>query len=128
MYNVNLPNQSVTGNQYIQKETKEDLAKQTEKEFAPSKDLQTNVSEDDINKFQDAKASYNMYGVKTTGVRTIKVSKYVDAESEARITGFIKGYEANYNKAFDATANEFPDISDEAAGEIALAYMNALYK
>ena len=60
--------------------------------------------------------------------RTYEVSKYVTPEQQARIESFVKGLEASYDEALAITADEFPEISQKAAGEIALAYVNASQK
>jgi hypothetical protein len=39
----------------------------------------------------------------------------------------MQGFEADYDEAFSITADEFPEISEKAAGDIALAYINASY-
>ena len=128
MSNINPLKFGVTGNQYIQKESNEDATKQAANESVANQDSQKKLSSDDVLGFENAKAAYNKSAIHIANTRTYNVSKYVDAASEARITGFVKGLEADYEEAFATTTNEFPEISQKAAGEIALAYINASYK
>jgi hypothetical protein len=125
MSNINPLKFGVTGNQYIQKDTKEDLAKQTTNESVAEKEQKKQLGSNDVFGFLAAQNA-DLIPVKPT--RTYEVSKYVNAEQEARITSFVKGLEADYEDAFATTTNEFPEISQKAAGEIALAYINASYK
>ena len=39
----------------------------------------------------------------------------------------MKGFEADYEEAFNIASNEFPEISEQAAGDLALAYINSSY-
>ena len=59
--------------------------------------------------------------------RTYNVSKYVTAEQEARIAEFMKGFEADFENASAIAKEEFPDIEQRTADNIALAYINATY-
>lgn len=125
MTNINPFKFGVTGNQYIQKESKEDLLKQNANEPVPEKQVQKQIGSNEIMGFLAAQNA-DLIPVKPT--RTYEVSKYVTPEQEARIAGFIQGLEASYNEALAITADEFPEISGKAAEEIALAYVNASQK
>ena len=71
-------------------------------------------------------AAQNLAFVPTKTTRTINVSKYVTPEQEARIAGFMKGFEADYEEAAAIAQNEF-GVDEKTAGSIALAYINATY-
>ena len=122
MSNINPLKFGVTGNQYIQKESTEDVTKQSVKENSEQTTAKKELSAKDVYGFL---AAQNADLIPVTKTRTYEVSKYVNAEQEARIADFVKGLEASYNEAFEITAEEFPEISQKAAGEIALAYVNA---
>ena len=62
---------------------------------------------------------------KTT--KTVDISKYVNEEQTQRIKDFMAAFEADFNQASEIAMNEFPDLSQEAAGNIALAYLNSSY-
>ena len=125
MSNINPLKFGVTGNQYIQKDSKEDLAKQTANEFVAEKEEKKQLGSNDVFGFLAAQNA-DLIPVKPT--RTYEVSKYVTPEQQARIEGFVKGLEAKYDDALAITIDEFPEISQKAAGEIALAYINASQK
>ena len=125
MSNINPLKFGVTGNQYIQKDAKEDLAKQTANESVAEKEEKKQLGSNDVFGFLAAQNA-DLIPVKPT--RTYEVSKYVTPEQQARIEGFVKGLEAKYNDALAITIDEFPEISQKAAGEIALAYINASQK
>ena len=59
--------------------------------------------------------------------KTVDVNKYVNAEQMARIESFMKGFEADFDEVSATALNEFPDITQEAASNIALAYINQTY-
>ncbi len=59
--------------------------------------------------------------------KTVDVEKYVNNEQYARMEEFMKGFESDYDEAMNVALNEFPDISQKTAGNIALAYINATY-
>ena len=59
--------------------------------------------------------------------KTVDPSKYVTNEQEARIAEFMKNFEADYDEAFAIAKGEFPEVSDQLAGDLALSYINASY-
>ena len=125
MSNINPLKFGVTGNQYIQKESKEDLSKQSTNESIAEKQEKKQLGSNEVFGFL---AAQNADLIPVKQVRTYEVSKYVNAEQQARIESFVKGLEASYDEALAITADEFPEISEKAAGEIALAYVNASQK
>lgn len=125
MSNINPLKFGVTGNQYIQKDAKEDLAKQSENGTVAENQEKKQLGSNEVFGFLAAQNA-DLIPVKAT--RTYEVSKYVNAEQQARIESFVKGFEATYDDALAITADEFPEISGNAAAEIALAYVNASQK
>lgn len=125
MSNINPLKFGVTGNQYIQKDAKEDLTKQTKQEGLAENQEKKQIGSNEVFGFLAAQNA-DLIPVKPT--RTYEVSKYVNAEQQARIENFVKGLEASYDGALAITADEFPEISQKAAEEIALAYVNASQK
>ena len=125
MSNINPLKFGVTGNQYFKKDTNEDLSKGAANEQKTAENAKKQIGSNEVLGFMAAQNT-DLIPVKPT--RTYEVSKYVTPEQEARIAQSVKGLEADYEEAFSIAANEFPDISEKAAGEIALAYINASYK
>lgn len=125
MSNINPFKFGITGNPYIQKEQKEDLTKQSKNETVAEKQETKQLNSSEVFGFLAAQNA-DLIPVKPT--RTYEVSKYVTPEQQARIESFVKGLEASYDEALAITADEFPEISEKAAGEIALAYVNASQK
>ncbi len=123
MSNINPLKFGVTGNQYFKQETKEDLSKHTEKETK----TQQNNKQVNSNEVFGFLAAQNADLIPVRTQKTVEVSKYVTPEQEARIADFMKGFESDFNEAFNIAAEEFPEISEKAAGDIALAYINASY-
>jgi hypothetical protein len=124
MTNINPIKFGIAGNQYYKQEAKEDLTKNTTKEAKTNENQQKQLNSNDVLGFMAAQNA-DIIPVKTQ--KTIDVSKYVTPDQEARITAFMQGFEADYDEAFSITADEFPEISEKAAGDIALAYINASY-
>ena len=124
MSNINPLKFGVTGNQYFKQESKEDLSKGTEKESKAKGNEHKQLASNDVFGFMAAQNA-DLIPVKTK--KTLDVSKYVTPEQEARITEFMKGFEADFDEAFNIAADEFPEISDKAASDLALAYINASY-
>lgn len=123
MTNVNPIKFGVSANQYFKNEEKEDLAKTGEKaKKTPAE--QKNVESKEVLGFM---AAQNTDIVPAKIKKTVDVSKYVNEEQTQRIKDFIASFEADYNEASEIAMNEFPDLSQEAAGNIALAYINASY-
>ena len=58
--------------------------------------------------------------------RTVDINKYVTPEQADRISGFIKGFESDFNEAAQSAMNEF-GIDAKLADKIALSYINASY-
>ena len=123
MSNINPLKFGVTGNQYFKQETKEDLSKHTEKE-PKTQQQQKQVNSNEVFGFLAAQNA-DLIPVKTK--KTVEVSKYVNSEQESRIADFMKGFEADFDEAFNIAIDEFPEISEKTAGDIALAYINASY-
>ena len=59
--------------------------------------------------------------------RTVDVSKYVTPEQQARIAEFMKGFEADIETLSTNAQAEFPELSENAANAIALAYVDSTY-
>ena len=125
MSNINPLKFGVTGNQYIQKDLKEDLTQQAKQEGLAESTEKKQLGSNEVFGFLAAQNA-DLIPVKPT--RTYEVSKYVTPEQQARIESFVKGLETSYDEALAITADEFPEISSKAAGEIALAYVNASQK
>lgn len=124
MSNINPLKFGVTGNQYFKQESKEDLTKGAAKEQKAAEKAEKKLGSNEVLGFMAAQNT-DLIPVKTQ--KTLDISKYVTPEQEARISEFMKGFQEDYNEAFAIVADEFPEISENAAGEIALAYINASY-
>lgn len=123
MTNINPIKFGVTGSYLPKKEEKQDLVKNSEK---------TNVQPQakksvDSNEVLGFLAAQNADLVPAKTKKTVDVSKYVTPEQAERISGFIKGFEKDYDEISEAAVKEFPDLTESAAGSIALAYINASY-
>ena len=123
MSNINPLKFGVSGNQYFRQETKEDLSKNTEKE-SQTQQSKKQIGSNEVFGFLAAQNA-DLVPVKTQ--KTVEVSKYVNSEQESRIADFMKGLEADFDEAFNIAIDEFPEISEKTAGDIALAYINASY-
>ena len=123
MSNINPLKFGVSGKQYFRQETKEDLSKNTEKE-AQTQQSKKQIGSNEVFGFLAAQNA-DLVPVKTQ--KTVEVSKYVNSEQESRIADFMKGLEADFDEAFNIAIDEFPEISEKTAGDIALAYINASY-
>ena len=121
--NINPLKFGVTG-QYFKQETQEDLNKNSAKEETAQAKEEKQVSSNEVLGFLAAQNA-DMIPVRTQ--KTLDVSKYVTEEQEARIEEFMKGFEADYDEAVEIAGEEFPGISDELAGDLALAYINSSY-
>ena len=124
MSNINPIKFGVTGNQYFKQDAKEDLTKNTAKEQKAEENKQKQLGSNEVFSFL---AAQNADLIPVKAHRTVDVSKYVNKEQEARIASFMKGFEADFDDAFNVAINEFPEISEKTAGDIALAYINASY-
>ncbi|MCD7779175.1 MAG: hypothetical protein LUH05_00695 [Candidatus Gastranaerophilales bacterium] len=124
MSNINPIKFGVAG-QYYKNDSKEDLSKSTEKEQQSTAANQKQVNSSEVLGFMAAQNA-DMVPVKTQ--KTVDVSKYVSEDQEARIADFMEGFEADFDEAFNIAAEEFPDLSEEAAVSLALSYINASYE
>lgn len=124
MTNINPINLTTNVNPYYKKDVTEDSNKNSEKNTKAEQNKQKQIDANNVLGFMAAK---NADIIPNKATKTVEVSKYVSKDQETRIADFMKGFEEDYNKAFDIAANEFPDISDETAGNLALAYINATY-
>lgn len=124
MSNINPLKFGVTGNQYFKQESKEDLTKGAAKEQKAAEKTEKELGSNEVLGFM---AAQNTDLIPVKAQRTLDISKYVTPEQEARISEFMKGFQEDYNEAFAIAADEFPEISENAASEIALAYINASY-
>ena len=124
MTNINPLRFGVTGNQYLKQETQDDVNNSAGKENQSAQSSQKQMDSNEVLGYMAAQNA-DIIPVKTQ--KTLDVSQYVTSEQEARIEEFIEGFESDYNEAYDIAANEFPEISQQAASDIALAYINASY-
>lgn len=124
MSNINPLKFGVTGNQYFKQESQEDLTRGAAKEQPSTEKTEKKLGSNEVLGFM---AAQNADLIPVKAQRTLDVSKYVTPEQEARIAEFMQGFQEDYDEAFAITADEFPEISEKAAGEIALAYINASY-
>ncbi len=124
MANINPIRFGVTGNSYYKQDSEKDLAKTPAKEQKAAEKQHKQLGSNEVLGYLSAQ---NADLIPVKAQKTLDVSKYVTKEQEARIAAFVKGYEADYAEAFNIAANEFPEISEKAAGDLALAYINASY-
>ena len=122
--NINPLKFGVTGNQYFRQETKEDLGKNQPQEQKANENQQKQVTSNEVLGYL---AAQNVDMVPVRQSKTLDVSKYVNKEQEARIAEFMKGFEADFDEAFEIAGEEFPGISDKLASDLALSYINASY-
>ena len=123
MTNINPINLGISGNMYFKGETNEEItAKKEDLKSGENSKKQYNLEE-----VLNMLAAQNKDLVPVTTPKTLDVSKYVTEEQEARIADFMRNFEADFDEAESAALNEFPDISENAAKNIALAYINATY-
>lgn len=124
MTNINPINFGFTGNQYIKKNLNEEIVQEQKKNNNGEIGNKKQMSSAEVLGYM---ANVNADIIPAKAERTIEVSKYVNAQQQARIENFMKAFEADYDEASQVALNEFPDISQETAGKIALAYINATY-
>ena len=124
MTNINRINFGVNQNQFFKQEEKEDLTKGTKKE-PQSTEVKKQLESSEVLGFMAAQNA-DIIPVKTQ--KTLDISKYVSKEQEARIADFVKGFEADYENVYAAAKGEFSDLSDKAANDLAIAYINSTYK
>ena len=124
MTNINPIRFGVSSNQYFKNEEKEDLTKNSENAKKTANEGKKSIDSKEVLGFM---AAQNTDILPTKTKKTLDVSKYVNEEQTQRIKDFMATFEADYNEASEIAMNEFPDLSQEAAGNIALAYINASY-
>ena len=124
MSNINPIKFGVSGNQYFKQETQENLKNDTAKEQKAGERQNKQLQSGEVLGFM---AAQNADIIPVKSQKTLEVSKYVNKEQEARIAEFMKGFEADYEEVFNIASNEFPEISEQAAGDLALAYINSSY-
>jgi len=124
MSNINPIKFGVAGNQYFKQDAKEDVTQNSEKGKKAGENKPKQIDSKEVLGFM---AAQNADIIPVKAQKTVDVAKYVTPEQEARIASFMQGFESDFNEAFDIAANEFPEISEKAAGDIALAYINASY-
>jgi len=125
MSSINPLRFGVTGNNYYKQEPQEENLQSGVKDEKSSQQKESNVNSSTVLNYM---AAQNSDIVPAATKKTIEVSKYVSPEQEARITSFIKGFESDYNDVYEAAGDEFPGISDGAASQLALAYINSAYE
>ena len=64
---------------------------------------------------------------KKINIEKVSEKNNVTNESKARIEESVKSFEEIYNRALAIAMEEFPDLSEEAASQVALAYIDAAY-
>lgn len=122
--NINPIRLGITGNQYYKKEEKEDLAKDSRKQAQAAPEERKTLETDAVLSYL---ATKNADILPSKGKKTVDVSKYVNAEQAARIEEFMKAFEDDFNQISGITLEEFPDLSEEAAGDLALTYINTAF-
>lgn len=125
MTNINpikLTNGAVSGNQKHAENG--DVTQNTEQNYQQTANANVQVSGNDVLNFM---AAQNAAFVPASGPKTVNVSDYVNAEQKARIEDFMKAFEADFEEISAMTMDEFPELSEGAASEIALAYIDTKY-
>lgn len=125
MTNINPIRFGVAGNQYFKNDKKEDLTQGAEKNAKSAEESKKSIESKEVLGFM---AAQNADILPTKTAKTVDVSKYVSAEQKQRIESFMNNFEADFNEASAIALNEFPDLSEEAAGSLALAYINSSYE
>ena len=123
MTNINPIKLGISGQSLFTKENNQEIAKEAAKNHqkeAPQKE----IAAKDVLGFM---AAVNSDLVPAKVTKTVDVNKYVNAEQADRIASFMKAFEADFDEVSAAALNEFPDITQEAASSIALAYINQTY-
>ena len=123
MTNINPINLGVSAQQFFTKENNEEIAKETAKENQKGVNPKE-ITAKDVLGFM---AAVNSDLIPTNVKKSVEVAKYVNAEQTARIEDFMKAFEADFDALSEAALDEFPDITQEAASSIALAYINQTY-
>lgn len=122
MTNINPIQFGIMGNQILKKEDKKENVK--EEKASVQQEAKKSLNSNEVLGFL---ASQNTDLIPAKVKRTVDVSKYVTPEQEARIAGFVKGFETDYEEISQAALSEFSDLSESAAGAIALSYIDATY-
>ena len=123
MTNINPIKFGVSGQQFFTKENNEEIAKETAKEKKDDGEVKELTAKDVLGFLAATNADIMPVPVK----KTLDVSKYVNDEQAARIEDFMKAFEADFDEATATALEEFPDITQETASNIALAYINQTY-
>lgn len=123
MTNINPIKFGVSGQQFFTKENNEEIAKETAKEAKKEGEVKELAAKDVLGFLAATNADIMPVHVK----KTVDVSKYVNDEQAARIENFMKAFEADFDEATATALEEFPDITQETASNIALAYINQTY-
>lgn len=121
--NINPLRFGITENKYVIKDKNEELNKKS----TEGKQGEKQNKEVDSKEVLGYLAAQNLDMVPVRAKKNVDVAKYVSNEQEARIAEFMKGFEADYDEAFSLAKEEFPEISDRLAGDLALSYINASY-
>ncbi len=121
--NINPLRFGITENKYVIKDKNDELNKKS----TEGKQGEKQNKEVDSKEVLGYLAAQNLDMVPLQAKKNVDVSKYVSSEQEARIAEFMKGFEADYDEAFSIAKNEFPEVSDKLAGDLALSYINASY-
>lgn len=125
MTNINpirLTNGAVSNNQ--KHAEKGDVTQGNEQNYQQSANVNSQVNGSDVLNYM---ATQNAAFVPTNATKTVNVADYVNAEQKTRIEDFMKAFEADFEEISAMTMDEFPDLSEGAASEIALAYIDSTY-
>lgn len=123
MTNINPIKFGVSAQQFFTKENNEEIAKEAAKE-GKKENAPKEIPAKDVLGFL---AATNADIMPVHAKKTVEVSKYVNDEQASRIEDFMKNFEANFDEATAIALEEFPDITQETASNIALAYINQIY-
>ena len=122
MTNINPINSKIGANPYLNLEPREEKAKEAAKKSAEAAPKQ--VASEEVLGFM---AAVNADMVPAKAQKTVDVAKYVNEDQAARIADFMAAFEADFDEASAIALDEFPDITQETASNIALAYINSTY-
>ena len=121
MTSINPIRFGITGSQYEKPDVAEDAKQKRTKENKSAERKELSGS-DVLNFLAAQRADF----IPTKAARrSVDVSKYVNEEQQARIEDMMKGFEANYEDAFNVAKQEFPELSEKAASSLALAWAEA---
>ncbi len=126
MSSINPLRFGVSGNQYFKQETTGDSKQPQKNDVNTSAKSESSVNSNTVLSYMAAQNA-DILPVNTTK-KTVDVSNYVTEEQEARIAGFMTGFEADYDAAFKIAGEEFPELSEGAVSALALSYVNSAYE